>query len=244
VRLLLSEVYAKYPNPVAQDAFFAAAAGTTFDALANGRIAGAAALTGLTRAADEHRVLVWSGRPAEQRILAGTQLGGSLPEREGRTPTIGVFLNDGTGAKLNYYVRQALALRGGSCTEDGRREIRFRVTLSSKVPGSGLPASVLGGGAGLPRGVVRTNVLVFGPADGAVVSARSGGKPLGLATGTERGRMVGYYTVDLAPGQTSVVDLTVLTAEIPDHEAVTPRFWTTPTSTPWVVRSASVRCNK
>ncbi|HEY0358684.1 MAG TPA: DUF4012 domain-containing protein [Mycobacteriales bacterium] len=244
VRLLLSEVYSKYPDPLAQDAFFGTAAATTFDALTNGRIGGAAALAGLTLAADEHRVLVWSSRPAEQRVLEGTQLGGSLPEHEGRTPTIGVFLNDGTGAKLNYHVRQSLQVVGGSCTRDGRRQIRVLVTLSSTVPRGGLTRSVLGGtsGAGLAPGLVRTNVLFFSPADGSIEGAKVDGAPAGVATGSERGRMVGYVTLDLPPGAERSVEVTVSTPVLGDRDPVTPRFWTTPTSTPWTVRSAAVSC--
>jgi hypothetical protein len=244
VRLLLADVYAKYPDPVTQDTFFAAAAGTTFKALANGQIGGTAALDGLTRAGDEHRVLIWSSRPAEQRVLEATQLGGSLPQREGRTPTIGVFLNDGTGAKLHYYVRQSLQVVGGSCGRDGQRQFRIRVTLSSTAPRSGLPASVLGGAAGLPPGVVRTNVLLFSPVDGGVDGATVDGAPVGLGTGFERGRMVGYTTLDLPPGATRSVEFTVSTAAVGDRDPLTPRFWTTPTVTPWTVSSAAVACGK
>jgi hypothetical protein len=243
VRLLLSDVYARFPDPRAQDAFFAAAAKATFAALTGGRVGGAAALAGLGQAVEEHRLLVWSARPAEQRVLAGTALGGVLPEREGRTPVIGVFLNDGTGAKLDYYVRQSLRVTGGSCAADGRRLIRLRVTLRSTAPPTGLPRWVLGGAAGLAPGVVRTNVLFFSPVDGAIEDARTDGAPVGVSTGFERGRMVGYVTVDLPPGAEHSVDLTVSTPPIADAGPLTPRFWTTPTSTPWNVGPATVRCS-
>jgi hypothetical protein len=243
VRLLLSEAYAKYPDPLAQDAFFAAAATKTFDALTNGRIR-AAAVEGLGQAVHEHRLLVWSARPAEQRVLEGTDLGGVLPEREGRTPVIGVFLNDGTGAKLDYYLRQSLRVVGGSCAADGRRLIRLRVTLRSTAPRTGLPKSVLGGAAGLAPGLIRTNVLFFSPVDGAIEDAKVDGAPVGVSTGFERGRMVGYVTIDLPPGAEHRVDLTVSTPAIGDRDPLTPQFRTTPTSTPWDVRSAAVRCRR
>jgi hypothetical protein len=242
VRLLLSEVYAKYPDPLAQDEFFAAAAVNTFEALTNGRIGGTAALAGLSQAVDEHRILAWSSRPEEQRVLAESDLGGVLPEREGRTPVIGVFLNDGTGAKLNYHVRQSLQVVGGSCSTDGRRQVTLRVTLRSTVPRTGLPPSVLGGVAGLPPGLVRTNVLFFSPVDGGIGAATVDGEPVGVSTGIERGRMVGYLPLDLAPGAEQSVDITVSTAAIGDRAPLTPRFWTTPTSTPWSIRSAAIRC--
>jgi hypothetical protein len=158
---------------------------------------------------------------------------------------IGVFLNDGTGAKMSYYLRQSVEVLDGSCLSDGRREIRLRVTLESTAPREDrLPDVVADGRIGLPRGVARTNVLVFAPSGGGVASATAAGKPLGLATGMERGRMVGYYTVDLAPGDRSAVDVTVMTAETPHRATVTPRFWTTPTVTPWDIQPAAVTCNK
>jgi hypothetical protein len=245
VRLLLSEVYARYSDPDAQDAFFAAAARAIFEALSGGRVGGSAAVSGLTKAADEHRVLVWSTRAEEQRVLEGTVLAGELPERDGPSPLIGVFMNDGTGAKMSYYLRQSVEVVGGSCRPDRRREIRLRITVNSTAPrADGLPDLVADGRIGLVRGVARTNVLVFAPVDGAIQSATVDGKPLPLATGTERNRRVGYYTADLGPGDRSVVDLTVLTAELPGRAAVTPQFWTTPTVTPWIVRSAPVSCGK
>jgi hypothetical protein len=243
VRLLLSDVYAKFSNPRAQDAFFATAARSTFEALSGGHLAGSAAVHGLAKAAGEHRVLVWSSRPEEQRVLTGTVLAGELPARDGPSPVIGVFLNDGTGAKMSYYLRQSVQVVAGSCRPDGRRELRLRITVRSTAPPArGLPDLVADGRIGLARGVARTNVLVFAPVDGAIDSATADGKPLPLGTGTERNRMVGYYTADLGPGDRSVVEVTVLTAELPGRAAVTPRFWTTPTSTPWEVRSLATSC--
>jgi hypothetical protein len=192
-------------------------------------------LAALVRAATERRLLVWSAHPEEQRALDGTVLAGSLPTDDGDRPTVGVFLNDGTGAKLSYYLEGSVHVGAGSCRADGRRELRVRVTLRSTAPKSGLSTSVLGNGRLVPRYVVRTNVFVFSPAAGAVVDARRDGRGVPLGVGVERGRAVGVLTVDLRPGRTGTVEFTLLTG-IPGAGvtgAFLPVVWTTPGVKPW-----------
>ncbi|MBA2463434.1 MAG: DUF4012 domain-containing protein, partial [Nocardioidaceae bacterium] len=70
VPLLLSEVYAEIPDPARQNDFFDEAASSVFDAVAAGTGQPRIVLDGLTQAASERRVLVWSARGDEQRILA------------------------------------------------------------------------------------------------------------------------------------------------------------------------------
>ncbi len=62
-------------------------------------------MAGLVKAAGERRLLVWSADPLEQADLAATELAGQLPQTSG-TPTIGVFLNDGTGGEVGYLPEQ------------------------------------------------------------------------------------------------------------------------------------------
>lgn len=67
VPLLLNEVYARYSDPSQQDAFFALAAAAVFDALSRGNADPAALVAGLTRAGDEHRLLLWSAHVCSRR---------------------------------------------------------------------------------------------------------------------------------------------------------------------------------
>src|SRR5262249_4050666 len=154
-------------TPQGQDAYFAAAARAVFEALARGIPHPAAALDALTRAAGERRLLVWSADPAEEASLAGTVLGGGLPERDGAEPTVGVVLTDGSGAKLDYCLRGGAALGFDSCSPDGRVALRLRVTLTSAAPTSGLSASVTGLHLAGDPYTARTNVSIFSPAGGA-----------------------------------------------------------------------------
>jgi len=97
-------------------------------------------------------------------------LEGSLPDREeGGPTTVGVFLNDGSGAKLGYYLTHSAALTGEGCRPDGRRVLRLEINLGSTAPPNGLPADVLGLGLAGDPYTVRTNVMVFSPAGGAIM---------------------------------------------------------------------------
>lgn len=78
VPTLLSDVYAKIEQPKLQDAYFAGVAQEIFAALSDGKGNAKGLIEGITRGADEGRVLVWSGLPAEQSIIAKYPLSGSI----------------------------------------------------------------------------------------------------------------------------------------------------------------------
>lgn len=232
---LLSEVYARAYSNAEQDRYFARVARTVFDRLTHSPGDPRVLLSQLSRAAGERRILAWSAHADEQPLIAGTVLEGALPVTDGAHPTIGVFLNDGGGSKLGYYLRRAVEVSPGPCRPGARRELSVGVTLGSAAPRSGLSRSVLGLGLGGHPYTIRTNVLVFSPAGGAVRQARLDGRPVGLATGTERRRAVGVVTVDLRPGQSRVLEVTVWTAPGAGASGgtLTPDLWLTPGTRPW-----------
>ncbi|BCB83838.1 hypothetical protein Psuf_011510 [Phytohabitans suffuscus] len=234
VATLLSDVYLRAQDTGAEDRYFASAARAVFDALGSAAVSPRTALDMLARAARERRILLWTADPRERTAIAGTALEGALPERDGARPTVGVFLNDGSGAKLGYYLRPAVDLRITGCRSDGRRELTAWITLRSVAPRSGLPRSVLGLGLAGDPYTVRTNVMVFSPAQGALVAARMGGTPVPFGTGAERHRAVGVLTVDVPPGASRTVEITLLTAPTPEPGVATrPHLWLTPTATAW-----------
>ena len=148
-----------------QDAFFAASAAAVFDALVTKNVDPKALKSPFDRAVTERRILFWSARNEEQRRIGDSRLAGALPEKD-TVPTVGVFLNDGSGAKLGYYLRPSATLAVGDCRPDGRRGLRLRVTLRSSAPKSGLSESVLGLGLAGDPYTVRTLVSVHSPAGG------------------------------------------------------------------------------
>jgi hypothetical protein len=226
---VLSEAY----QTSDKDEYFAAAARAAFTALLRHQGSPPAVLAELTRAAGERRLLVWSARADEEETLAGTVLSGRLPDDDGAAPTVGVFLNDGTGGKLSYYLTHDAALAVVGCTPDGRREIHLSVRLGSTAPASGLPPYVLGLHPGVDAYTTRTNVSVFSPTGGAVVSALVDGTRLAVGAGTERGRSVAIATVDLRPGTARVLDVFLVSGALPRTARITPRIVTTPGVSPW-----------
>jgi hypothetical protein len=234
VRVLLSESYARYPSPPVQDAYFAGAANAIFTALLNGQGDPKQILTELARAAGERRLLVWSADKSEEAILDGTVLAGRLPDDGAGNPTVGVFLNDGGGAKLSYYLTQAAALSVGACAEDGSRELRLRLTVGSTAPTKGLPYYVTGMALSGDPYTSRTNVMVFSPTGGAVVRVTLDGKEQNFGTGLERDRGVGVITVDLPPGRSKTYDIAIQTGIPPVlNQTIKPQLWTTPGVRPW-----------
>ncbi|WP_309223573.1 DUF4012 domain-containing protein [Micromonospora sp. CP22] len=228
VQTLLSDAYQRM-SPKEQDTFFAAAAAAVFDTLFARNVHPNGLLSAFDRSIRERRILFWSARPEEQRTFDDSRMAGTLPETD-TVPTVGVFLNDGSGAKLGYYLRQSADLTVGDCHADGRRELNLRVTLRSTAPASGLSESVLGlGRAGDPY-TVRTLVSVYAPAGGAVLDTRLDGAETSVGNGTERRRQVAVVNVEIGPGGTRTLEISLLTGKT---ESGTAELWLTPTATPW-----------
>jgi hypothetical protein len=189
----------------------------------------------LGRAAGERRLLVWSARPAENRLLAGTVLTGVLPVSDGARPTVGIFLNDGSGAKLGYYLTQSAELTvTPECRSDRRREMKLRVTLGSTAPRSGLAPYVLGLGLSGDPYTVRTVVSIYSSTGGAVSRIALDGDPVSFGAGRSRRRAVGIVAVDVAPGTRRTLEATLLTGIPAGRDGtLSPRLWTTPAVNPW-----------
>lgn len=203
VQLLLNQIYLDQPDIEAQDAFFERAARSVFTAVAAGQGNPRVVLDGLFKAADEHRLLVWSDHADEKELLDPTKLSGLVPTDTTGTPEIGVYFNDGTGAKMGYYLDYDVAAEETSCSTAPRQPLRVAVTMRSNAPADAakLPDSLLGAGYGAARGSIRTNVLVYAPAGGKISQVTQDGKRAFYAPLQYRGRPVAALTVDLAPGE-------------------------------------------
>ncbi|WP_344128503.1 DUF4012 domain-containing protein, partial [Luedemannella flava] len=240
VRVLLSEVYDRFRDEATQNAYFGRATRAIFAALVGGAFAPVPAITALAQAAGERRILVWSARAAERRLLAGTVLAGRLPSDDRTRPTVGVFLNDGSGAKLGYYLTRAATLGTEECRADGRAVLRLRLRLGSTAPRTGLPPAVLGLGLADHPYAVRTQVLVFSPVGGAVIDARVGGRTRAFGSGFEGGRFVALFMFDVRPGASLTLDVRVLTGQSTDWDGPA-RIVTTPGVNRWEISTSAAR---
>jgi hypothetical protein len=220
VPLLLKDVYARY-NPEVQDLFFGAAAKAVFEKVAGGGAKASSLIEALSKAGSENRLLLWSAHPEEQVRLAETTLAGGLPQSTGMAGALGLYLNDGTGSKMDYYLRVELASGTRVCRADGRTGYVVQAKLTNIAPadaGTSLPAYVTGGGAfGVTPGVIATQVNAYGApgmqrntawaTDALVGDARASTPPTlePIATGVDDQRPVMQAWVELAPGQSKTV---------------------------------------
>jgi len=215
VQTLLSGVYERYSDPAAQDAFFAGATGAVFNAVLTGHGSTAGMLTALARAADEHRVLVWAADANEQALVAGTTLAGELPVTDGRTARFGVFLNDGTGSKMSYYVKPDVRLSWGQCTQTSRnepRQLTLTLTLTNDAPldaQTSLPPYITGNGVyGVAPGSASVISNIYLPQGWQLVSA-SASEQNASTEGNLEGRHVLTYGFSLTPQSSQTVTLVV-----------------------------------
>ena len=235
VQILLSETYAQLNDPAQQDAFFTAAATAVFSKVASGQFDKATMLSALAQAGDDRRVFVWSAHEKEQSVLAGTTLAGALPTSSSSDRGFGVYLNDGTGAKMDYYLHTTVGLGSAQCRSDHRGNYVVQVTLTSDAPkdaATSLPWYVTGAGLnGVPAGETDTTVAVYAPQGFVSVGATSEGENVPIQRGIDGGMTVAHVLMKLKPGQsvtyafqfvgTAVTSATALSAE------TTPGVWPT-----------------
>ncbi|MGN7799307.1 DUF4012 domain-containing protein [Leifsonia sp. 22587] len=216
VKLLLSDVYQRYSEPAQQDSFFASAASAVFSRMSAGGVDSKKLLSALAAAGESRRVLVWSAHGSDQKVLAGTTLAGALPQSDLASAGIGVYFNDATGSKMDYYLGTSVAAGSAVCRADGKPSTVVSVTLTNKAPadaGTSLPKYVTGGGTyGVTPGHIRTRVAVYGPADGFLAATQSDDKNYATVAGVDKSRPVSLFTVELAPGESRTVSVQFLNA--------------------------------
>jgi hypothetical protein len=122
-----------------------------------------------------------------------------------------VYFNDGTGAKMDYYVKRTVQLVR-DCPADGYEQVTVRVSSTNTAPQNAaalLPEYVTGGGVfGVPPGSVQTNVVAYGPVQAQVESAKVDGQKTGFSPYLHAGRPVGILSQRLEPGQSRTIEFT------------------------------------
>lgn len=210
VAALLNEVYFRYSDFAAQDAYFAAAASAVFDRLTSVQQP-RALVEQVVRAVDEGRILYVPNSPAEAEIIAGSRLTGKLPADNGETTMVGSYVNDVTEGKLDYYMDTAVSVSSDVCTvaTDAAATFRVDTTLTSTLqPGdvAGL-AQYISPGNYFPRGVISTDLVVYGPVGASVVSATVDGTAVSPLAVAHLGRPAAKINVVNNPGTSHVVSV-------------------------------------
>jgi hypothetical protein len=209
VKLLLSDVYARYKRPADQDKFFAAAAESVFSGISSGKADPVALIEALAKAGSERRVLIWSAHKKDQSVLSGTTLAGGLPVSDSAKQRFGVYFNDGTGAKMGTYLDVKVGVAQVTCRKDRRPNYGVAVTLTNTAPSdaaTSLPEYVTGGGGfGVTPGNVKTVVSAYGIKSMQNLGVHRDGKVVGYHPATDSGYPVSSISVELAPGETTTL---------------------------------------
>lgn len=225
---LLRGVYLEQPDPAAQDAVFAAAAGAVLTRLTQEDLDVPRLALALRDVVAEGRLVLWSAHEDEQAALEGSALGGALTGSRttaaGTAPVVGVAFNATTAAKTGYDLDVVADVRGTGCSSRGPSGLELRLRLTSRAAATAdLPERVAGSGP--HAGSVAVNVLVYAPAGGHVGAATRDGDPLGLLAQRHDGLEVGGTPVVLAPGESTTLAVTLTTdpgARLPPLVSLTP----------------------
>jgi len=199
---LLHKSYVRLPDPDEADSFYTGVAATIFRAVGAGQGEARKVVEELGKASGKHRLRVWSAHPQEQAQLARTSAGGAFLSG-GADDAAGVFLNDGTAGKVDYFLTTDVVVEKVRC-DAGSTTATVRLDLAYDPPAdiADYPKYVTGySGSDLPAGWVATNITAYAPVGGEIVSARLDDGVIGGLTASEAGRAVEVLTSKLAPGE-------------------------------------------
>lgn len=209
VKLLLSDVYAKFGRDTkGSDAYFGQVTSRVFDRIAAGGWSPTKMIAAFQRGIAEQRIYSWFTRPVEQRLSVQTGTDGILLRSNATSSQVGVYLNDSSHSKLEYYLKTRTAVTCDAVA----RTVTTTVTMTSSVPGPDLNAFTLGGRNWvyhIPSTTMLLDVLGFALPGGTITShPNQGDLPFWTRTGVEQGRDARSISVALPMGKTTRVSFT------------------------------------
>jgi hypothetical protein len=209
VQTLLSGVYLALAENSEQDAYFTGVSQGVFATVTSGDVPARELVDALATSWQEGRLYLWSNDRDEQKVLGGMAIGGAISGPSVGGAAFGAYFNDGTGAKMDYYMERTVQLLE-TCTAEGLPTYTLKVTLANTAPddaASSLPESVTGDGRfGTEPGNVQTNTMAYGPVQARVETARIDGETVPVGSFQHDRRPVGVVTTRVAPGESVTVE--------------------------------------
>lgn len=219
---LLSRVYWRFPGGTVedgqrQDEFFGLAAATIFTEITNADGGLPALLPQLAKGFDEGRILYAATDPTEAKAIDGTLFQGPLYDMSNaKTTTLGVFVNDNTEGKLDYYTDMSVTAASDVCQTEATPTFTTSATYNYNLqPGevADLPQYV-STGRYFPKGVKSTNLVFYGPVGSTFVSATVDGEEYIPVAGTnDQGRAAVRILIENQPATSHTVEVTFSGAE-------------------------------
>jgi len=222
---VLRDSYLRFPDALDGDRFFTSVAATIFGTLTSTSADTLALAEAAAEQGRDGRIRIWSAHPDEQARLAATPLGAAFLSG-GFGDAAGVFLNDATMGKVDYYLRSTVTVEDLRCTgPDPSATVRMDLAYDPPADIAAAPPYVLGHSTAVTPGWAASTVTVYAPV-GAELEAI--GLDDGFVSGAKTelsGRAVDVVPSLMAPGghQTFRFDVPVRDGRVD--------VWTTPTVT-------------
>ena len=239
VELTEQTSYVRYPDPTARKRYLIHIATQVVEALLNRPHDLTDLLRALAHTVGGGHLLMWSSDPAQESELSTTPVGGVLPQNPG--PFAELVVNNASGTKLDYYLDRSLSYTLGGCRRDSRTSV-VQVRLTNGAPATGLPAYV-GDRMDEPthvhaRGSNKLWVSLYASVGAQLEAASLDGVQQPLSSNLERGHPVFGTNIELEPGQTRTLELS-LTEPVSTTPPVVPQQ---PLTRPQVTHVAVERC--
>ncbi|KLN71714.1 membrane protein [Rhodococcus erythropolis] len=164
-----------------------------------------ALLEAVGKAVSEERIAVWSSHPDEQKIIASTPLGHTVPDDA--APYANVVINNQAGNKLDYYLTRSINYSAGSC-EAATRSSTVTVSLTNNTPQSNLPDYVDGmvvNPKNLPQATNVAAVSLLSTQGAKLESVAIDGRIAFAISGKEQNRPVFMTLAEVPRGETTNV---------------------------------------
>lgn len=207
VALLLNEAYSRFETGPEQDAFFALAAKSVFEVLTSGGGEPFALLNSLARAVDENRLLYSPADEAEAELIGDTKLSGRLPTSNKDRTLLGVYVNDFTQSKLDYYMQLDVAATSTQCTDPETPTFTTTATLTNTVAPEQAPSIPynIAPARFFERGTIATYLVLYGPVGSSLDAVTVDGKPTSVVGVQHLERGAVKVAVVNRPAQTHTV---------------------------------------
>lgn len=217
-KVLMHDVYWNYPVEES-DGIFASVASVAFDKILGGigdvdvtKLVGA-----FERGAEEGRLIAWMRNDDEQNAIKEMGIDASLPDPDDPSadPVAGVYFNNLSFSKLDWYLNADTQIGQGVKNGDGTYSYRITVTLKNimtQEEAGKLPDYVAASARDAARDDERLNVSLFAPTGGSISDLTVEGAQFGLGAATWHGIPFYSGTVDLHAGETTTITYTLTTS--------------------------------
>ena len=217
-KVLMHDVYWNYPVEES-DGIFASVASAAFDKILGGigDVDVTKLVSAVERGAEEGRLIAWMKNDDEQNAIKEMNIDASLPDPDdpSEDPVAGVYFNNLSFSKLDWYLNADTQIGQGVKNGDGTCSYRITVTLTNimtQEEAGKLPDYVAASAPGTARDDERLYVSLFAPTGGGITDLAVEGTQFGLFAATWHGVPCYSGTVDLHAGETTTITYTLTTS--------------------------------